>query len=339
MGGEPRRRAGGGQWAKAWELARGQHHAVGREQLFEEEIGRARVDGWLRDGRLVLVHRGVYLVASPVEPPLARHSAALLSCGPRSAIGFWDAARLHGLPLGDPARRETGAPIEVVIAGPRRGRRAGISIHHTATLKKSDVAEVEGLRVTGAARTIRDLAPEATRRRLERMVAEALCLELFEEDEFARQVHASSFPGVGKLRALLDDPGGARMTRSEGESVLLAAIDAAGLPRPATQYRIRGCEFDFVWPRERVVLELDGSAHRRSKTRQRDDHKALVLVEAGWAAPIHVTGSRLRSEPDRIMAAVAAALAVADRANTSPGPARARPDPERRSARRVAGAS
>lgn len=296
-------------WEIVVGLGCGHHGVVGYSELRAGDVPKSQIDSWVRNGRLVAIHRGVYLIAAAVEPPLARHSAALLSCGSRSAIGFWDAARLHSLPLGERNGRAAESAIHICCAGPRRARRQGLRIHHTRTLTRADVIEVEGLRVTSAARTICDLAPLSERRRLERMTAEALYLKLFEEDEFARRVHGSRFPGVGKLRAIVDDPDGPRMTRSEGESILLAAIDAAGLPRPLTQHEIRGSEFDFVWPRERVVLELDrASAHSRARTKQRDDHKSLVLIEAGWPAPIHVTGVRLRTEPDRIVAALAAAL-------------------------------
>lgn len=308
MGGRPRNQlAIDPQRAFLAVLASAQNGVVGREQLLATGIGRSRIDTWLRDGRLVAIHRGVYLVATPIEPPFARQAATLLACGERSAIGFWEAARLHRLPLGSRERRRPGEPIDVCIAGPHRAHRAGVRIHHTRTLRKTDVVEIASLRVTSAARTICDLAPSATPRRLEALVAEALFKQRFEEYEFARFVHGSSFAGAPKLRAILD--AGPRMTRSEGESILNAHLDAAGLPRARTQFEIRGCEFDFVWPRERVVLELDrASAHSRTRTKQRDDHKALVLVEAGWPPPLHVTGSRLRSEPDRIVAAIAAAL-------------------------------
>ena len=63
------------------ELAAAQHGTVARSQLREIGLPAGTIDRWVAVGRLVILHRGVYLVAAPIEPLRAREMAALLACG------------------------------------------------------------------------------------------------------------------------------------------------------------------------------------------------------------------------------------------------------------------
>jgi hypothetical protein len=64
--------------------------------------------------------------------------------------------------------------------------------------------------------------------------------------------------GVGKLRRILDLPGGPKRTRSGGERAMLRLLRRAGISGFGTNTGIHGYEVDFLWRDLRVVVELDG---------------------------------------------------------------------------------
>jgi very-short-patch-repair endonuclease len=72
--------------------------------------------------------------------------------------------------------------------------------------------------------------------------------------------------GLPELRRALAAGDGAP-TRSELERMMLRLVAEAGLPRPEVNRRLGPYVVDFLWVRERVVVETDGWAahgHRRA---------------------------------------------------------------------------
>jgi very-short-patch-repair endonuclease len=59
--------------------------------------------------------------------------------------------------------------------------------------------------------------------------------------------------------------------------------DDYGLPRPETNTCIEGMECDFVWRHARLVVEVDGFRHHRSRRRfTADRERDVALRIAGW---------------------------------------------------------
>ena len=122
--------------------------------------------------------------------------------------------------------------------------------------------------------------------------------------------------GTAILRAVLRAEGEPGITRSEGERILRRYLRAAQLPQPRTNRKIGVWEADFLWPAERVVLELDSyDFHRDRRAFERDRRKDMALRDAGYQV-IRITGSQLKNEPLLVIAHIARAL---DRAARSPG--------------------
>jgi hypothetical protein len=77
--------------------------------------------------------------------------------------------------------------------------------------------------------------------------------------------------GSGPCSLAEADPG---ITRSEGERVLRRYLGAAGLSQPLTNRRIGPWEPDFLWPAERVIVELGSwEFHRHRSAFERDRRK------------------------------------------------------------------
>jgi very-short-patch-repair endonuclease len=169
----------------------------------------------------------------------------------------------------------------------------GIVVHRPRTLAEDDIVEDDGLRVASPARVMLDLAAEgASRRRLERALDQAEIHELHLPIE-PLLARCTRRRGAPRLRAILEwQLAGSTITESEAEEAFLATVDRSGLPRPTPQAWVAGNQRDFVWPRERVVVEIDG--HRYHKTAaafERDALRGNEVTLAGW---IHLRFTRRR---------------------------------------------
>jgi very-short-patch-repair endonuclease len=96
------------------------------------------------------------------------------------------------------------------------------------------------------------------------------------------------------------------------EAKLLPLLSARGLPIPQTNARLRvgadDYEVDFLWRRQRVVVETDGGAvHDNPIAGSRDSKRTRALLAAGFSVP-RLGWEDLRDRPDQTMAEIAALL-------------------------------
>src|SRR5690606_35311022 len=80
-------------------------------------------------------------------------------------------------------------------------------------------------------------------------------------------------PGAPLLRALLEREGGPAFARSEAEERFLALVRKARLPGPELNVRLAGEEVDFLWRRERLVVEVDGFELHSSRDSFENDRR------------------------------------------------------------------
>ena len=73
------------------------------------------------------------------------------------------------------------------------------------------------------------------------------------------------------------------LTRSELEEAFLALCRRGGLPDPEVNARLHGYEVDFLWRKQRRVIEVDGYAfHSVKGAFERDRRKDVDLELAGF---------------------------------------------------------
>jgi very-short-patch-repair endonuclease len=248
-------------------------------------------------GRLIAVHRGVYAVGHLPRLPLARVAAAVLACGPDAALSHGSAATLWGMS----GRWEE--PFQVtVIRGDRRPK--GIETHRSGALTRADVRRHHGIRVTSAERTLLDVAPAWTRRRLTRAVNDARRAGLIHLaalrdvlDRFPRH------PGAAALRPhALTARGGP--TRSELEDAFLRFARRHELPAPLVNTRVNGREVDALYPAQRLIIELDGWDFHSDRMAFEDDRaRDAAALRAGYAT-LRITWERLHDDPEREAATI-----------------------------------
>jgi very-short-patch-repair endonuclease len=258
-------------------------------------VTRAILRDRIRRGWLIRRHSGVYLVG-PLTGPFSEEMAAVVAIGADAALSLHAGAALWRM------RPAVGGPIDVSVQGRHARSRPGIRVHNVRAFERT---VHRGIPVTTPAWTLLDLAAILGADDLARAVEEARVLGLVSPAELERLPRR---PGrAALLDAVRVEP---RMTRSEAERRLLALVRRAGLPTPRTNVRVAGHEVDALWPRQRLIAEVDGfAAHGLTRAQfERDRARDAQLVAAGHRV-IRITWRQLRHEPEAIVANLAAALA------------------------------
>jgi very-short-patch-repair endonuclease len=288
-------------------IATRQHGIVSRAQLRSAGLDRHSIDRRIRGGRLHPVHRGVYAVGHRAMAGGSREIAALLACGRRAVVSHRSAAALLQL-LPYPANP---GPVDVTVVGRQVTRRRGIRAHRAGSLQRRDVRKVDGIRVTSAARTLLDLATVLPPSLLERAIAEGQVRGIARKRDLVDQLDRNpGRRGTRVLRRLLEVDGGPALTRSEAERRLLKLIRAAELPMPEVNARVGGHEVDFLWPRHKLAVEVDGFAFHSSRASfERDRQRDSSLAAHGYTV-IRVTWRQLVDAPAAVVARIAASLAA-----------------------------
>jgi very-short-patch-repair endonuclease len=243
----------------------------------------------------------VYLVGHEALAPLARETAALLACGEGAAISHSSAAILWGL------APPSAGDVHVTVAGRKVRSRPGLRAHRTAQLEAQDLRRVGGVPVTAPARTLLDLAASRWPD-LEPAFAEAHAQRLLDAAELERAIRrAGRRRGVRALRALISD-NASGFTRSRAERLLRRLLRAARLPEPTFNAPFHQYELDCVWPKQRLVVEVDGyGPHGHRAAFERDRRKDMALTAAGYRV-IRVSWRQLNEEPLAVVAVIATAL-------------------------------
>jgi len=255
----------------------------------------------MKTGRLHQLYRSVYAVGRTDLTMRGRYLSAVLAYGNRAVLSHRSAAVLWRM-CPERARK-----IDVTVSGGTRARRRGVVVHRSSVPEEHRTA-LDRIPVTTPARTIVDLADDATRRELERAIDEAIYLGL-------DLTSVRPFPGrrgSGVLAEVVRTHSEATTrTRSDFEELVLAVCDDHGFPRPLVNQVICGYEVDFVWPEARLIVEADGwTAHGRRSAFERDRVRDAALQVAGWRV-VRLTWRRLSEEPVLVAAQLAHLLRVA----------------------------
>jgi very-short-patch-repair endonuclease len=285
------------------ELAARQKGVVSRVQLIAAGVPRGVITRLIREGFLHPLHRGVYAVGHLALPQFAAEQAALLACGDRAVISGRSALYLWGI-LDRPPQE-----VEVTVGGRHCRKRRGIRLHLVDAIDERDVRMRHGLRVVFPARALIELAADAGPDELGDAIAEARVEKLIRDGELeAATARAGRRSGAPQMRAFLRDEGEPALTRSRAERRFRRLLRAAHLPQPKLNARVAGREVDFLWPSERLVLEVDGwKFHRHRRAFENDRKKDMMLSDAGYHV-IRVTWQQFTKEPLALIAHIARVL-------------------------------
>lgn len=285
----------------AW-VAEQQHGTVNRRQLLALGLSPAAISRRISRGLLHPLYAGVYAVGHASLSKHGRWMASVLAGPPGTVVSHRAAAAVWGV--------RDGLPLE--ITAPKECRRSGITTH-IARLPADETNAVDGIPATTITRTHFDLAAVLPLHQFERALRESEYRRL--SDTLSLDDLLARYPrhrGVKAIRQVLASVrAAAGRSKSDLEAVFLAFLDRHGFPRPQLNVLVAGMECDCVWPREKVVVELDSwEAHASRAAFERDREKLRRLRVAGWT-PIAVTWLQIKTGERPLAADLRALLASA----------------------------
>ncbi len=267
------------------DLARRQHGLVTRRQAIEAGYSPNQIKERTRRGTWRVVERGVYRLGSHPDSWLTAVLAASLSTGGvashRTAGALWD---LDGV-------RRIRPEITVPISSGRISRIA--TVHRTKQWDRIQASVRSGIRVTGVARTLLDMAWGLSTTQLLIAVDSARLRGLVRWPDLYTVYRRHSRQGrtsCGPMRHLLDRHLGEKtMSRSGWGRLVREMLTDAGLPRAELEYRVDGpdgfrADLDLAYPNHRIGIELDSATWHLNRTSFEEDPRRRNQVQnLGWS--------------------------------------------------------
>jgi very-short-patch-repair endonuclease len=273
------------------ELARRQHRCVAHRQLVALGYSKRAIEHRAAEGRLVLVHDGVYVVAPLSDDRRTRWMAATLTT-PDSVLSHAGAGAAFRF-------RPFNAQFEVVTrkgsGGPRR--HGDLLVCRT---NRIEATTLDGIPITTPERTLIDLAPHLNDRDLARAVREAVRLKATTtSDLFVALNRHRGRRGTRRLHTTVSRYAQLPLnrTRSDAEALALTLLKANP---PQINKRIQGEEADLSWPEHRLIVELDGPQFHLDAAE--DLRKQQAWEQAGWTVRRLATDD-VYLHPERLLAA------------------------------------
>jgi hypothetical protein len=301
---------GGRDWPLS-ELAESQNGVAGLDQLRGIGLTQRTAEYRATQGGLHRVHRGVYAVGHRSIGQLGALRAAVLACGDGAVVSHGTAAAFYDL--------RDHWPVLIDITGGRQAGRKhdGIRCRRCRYPTPEEIVVHDGIPFTSPARALIDSAGMLGIPSLRRMVERAAVRRLLDLEAVDRAMEqAQRRRGIGALRMILEDwrtdDGSVPDVRSEFEALVLPRLIAMGLPRPVCNKTLvldgERLMVDFLWERQRVVVETDGaSTHETPVAFQRDRRRDQILVAAGYRVP-RATWAQIRDELDAVVRRIARTL-------------------------------
>jgi very-short-patch-repair endonuclease len=275
-------------------IAASQFGVVTYKQLIACGLGRGAVQRRVEAERLQRLWRGVYAFGHSELRVEGRLLGAVFACGEGAALSIRSAADQWGILA--TARRS----IDVTV-GTRSGRRrqAGIDLHCVRRLDPRDVTNLRGIPITTVARTLIDICSVVPDRMVERALEQSYVLRLIAPGAIEAALERAPGRKTAPLKRLLAAQSHTpTLTRSELEEAFLALCRRSGMPDPEVNVQLHGYEVDFLWRRQKRVIEVDGYAfHSTRGAFDRDRRKDVDLELAGFPVT-RFTHHQVLYEPD-----------------------------------------
>ncbi|MCB0860169.1 MAG: DUF559 domain-containing protein [Solirubrobacterales bacterium] len=260
-----------------------------------------------RSGLLIPVLRDVYTLPGTQLGSRGRQRAAVHSGGSGCVLSHRSSLALHGLvrdklPVHVSRKgggsRTRGVPV-------KESSEFGFRVvsHQSRSFPASQITEVGGIRTTTVERALVEFCADAKPAEIGKALSQGerervLCWETLDEILAA----ASGRKGVGRLRAELDfwHPAFAD-AESEPEEDLLRLIRARSLPMPEANVFLDPYKADFLWPKLKLVVELDPyGTHKGRESFHRDRRKSVELEARGYRV-IRFTWEDVYKHPERTL--------------------------------------
>lgn len=283
-------------------LAGGQHGVVSFTQLRQLGLSRQGIQHRVRASRLHPLFPGAFALGHAAIGPHGKLLAATLACGDGTVVSHGTAAELLGL------RDSRPESIHVIPPERQSGRKInGIRWHRVPYPDGEEQRAIDSVPCTSPSRTLIDLAGSLGWRSLAAAVERAAILQVLDVTAvFGILERGPRRRGAPKLRLILSDWLGtpSPRLRSELEARFLSVVSRASIPQPQCNQRIRAAghmlEVDFLWPGQKLVVEVDGrSVHDSEIAFERDRDRDRRLTLAGYTV-IRFTWAQVTRRPREV---------------------------------------
>lgn len=262
------------------EIASSRHGIVDLAQLNRVGLSRSTITDWVISGRLFRLYRGVYsIVPALMLSQEGQWLAAVKTGGEGAALSHGPAGQLQWI-----IDRRDDLALHVSVPNRSDRKPPGVVVHRPRQLLPIDLTTRFWIPTTTPTRTVWDVSsafsPLQTRRAFEQAEKRGA---LDRRRLGALLAVSPSRSGAGTIRQLLAErPLPLSETRSWLEELLVITCRDNGLPLPVINAPLLDYEVDFLWPRERFVIEADGSDHLLPRQRDRDNERDIALARAGF---------------------------------------------------------
>jgi very-short-patch-repair endonuclease len=284
-------------------LAERQHGVVAWRQLVALGLEEGLIKSRVKDGQLVLLHRGVFAVGHRRVGLYGEWMAAVLASGPRAVLSFGTASQLWGI-------RGSRRPIEVTrVSGHRRPH--GVRLHQTRSLPGEHVTRESGIPVTTLERTLLDTASRLDERQLEHDLVAADRSRRLRWPRLWKVLteHGRGRKGAQRLKRIATrvDPRFAdAISTLEVDFLILCREE--GLKMPQVNVLVEGKRVDFYWPKERLIVEADSYGYHADRPSFELDHQSTVDLEVAGYRVHRTTYKMLESNPSSFLGLVRTSL-------------------------------
>ncbi len=266
-------------------------------QLLQLGFTSTELRGLVSHGDLLRLYRGVYVDGRTKLTPWIHLKAALLACAahldPFLSHRTAAAARRY--------RPINVREIHVTVVADHTPHIPGLIVHRTTAPARGEVTLESGLRVASLPRILVDLATSgtgtATDAELNDLITQGERRNALDDIATTLDRHARR-PGITRLRRLLEH----HVSTPEGNSNLEAPFWAwyatqPELPAPdAINLHLGPYEFDGIWHKERLVLELDSRTYHQAKRDMDKDRAKDIYVQKLGYRVVRVTAERFNHD-------------------------------------------
>jgi len=278
-------------------VAQRQFGIITTDQLNILGLGRNGVSRRSLRGRLVRIHRGVYVVGAG---PLTRNQRCLagtLAVGDDAGLSHLTAAIVQGF-----WKRSQLTEIHVTCG--RRVSVPGVQVHQSKHWNPaSDRAVSDGLPCTSVELMALDLTQELTRYQITNVVKEAAFWGRFSSTIFRREVERlSGRAGVNVARqAVASYEAGCAGTRSALEDRMVKLVQISGVSMPdEAGVPVGPHEVDLIWRDQQLIVEVDGPGHRQPNSRKKDPARDADLRRMGFQV-VRFTNLQIDYHPEWVV--------------------------------------
>jgi very-short-patch-repair endonuclease len=174
-----------------------------------------------------------------------------------------------------------------------------VRVHQTRRLDARERAVIDGIPVTSVERTLLDIAGVVRPERLEQAFEQAIRMNRLDFSALKQTLDNNrGRKGAARLRSLVAEFDPLAPQANEGiERTFLRLIRKARLPNPEVNVWIHNHEVDFLWRKDKLIVELDSREFHLTPTAFESDRRRDTELQLLGYTVLRITHRRLAEEP------------------------------------------